>query len=215
VPEPKITRLLCGVAVAGQLFLLASAWLLPFVSEFSLVGDNISELVLGREGGVQALAFLFCGLGTAGLAFVLGSATGGLRGSAVLSALVLLNGLGLVVAALVPTDRIDSPADLLTLSSAGVVHVAAASVGLVSAVLAMFVGSWAFGRDCDWHRLVLWSVLLSGGSLALLFAQTQGPLAGLLQRALVTLISAWMIMVAVRAYRLAERRATASPSAQR
>lgn len=40
----------------------------------------------------------------------------------------------------------------------------------------------------DWHRLVLWSVLLAGGSLALLFAQTQGPLAGLLQRALVTLI---------------------------
>jgi len=210
VPEGKLTRILCGFAVTGQLFLLASAWMLPFVSEFSLVGDNISELVLGREGGVQALAFVVCGLGTVGLAYVLGTAHRGLRGSAAMSTLILLNGLGLIVAGLVPTDRIDGPGDLLTLSSSGLVHVVAAFIGLVSAVLAMFVGSWVFGRDCDWRRLVLWSVLLSGGSLALLFAQTQGPLAGLMQRALVTLISAWMVMVALRAFRLAQRRAPAS-----
>jgi hypothetical protein len=215
VPEVKIVRLLCGLAVAGQLFLLASAWLLPLISEFSLVGDNISELVLGREGGVLALAFLVCGLGTAGLAYVLGSFAQGLRGSTVLSALVLLNGLGLIVAGLVPTDRIDSPVDLQKLSTTGLVHMVAASVGLLSAVLAMFVGSWIFGRDCHWHRLVLRSVLLSGGSLALLLAQTQGPLVGLLQRALITLISVWMIMVAVRAPIPADRGRLASTVVRR
>ncbi|HWM03040.1 MAG TPA: DUF998 domain-containing protein [Actinophytocola sp.] len=215
MPDGRMLLRLCDLAVAGQLFLLASAWLLPLISEFSLISDTIGELVLGREGGVQALAFLICGLGNVGLAFVLRRFTRELRGSAVMSTLLLLNAVGLIVAGLVPTDRIDSPADMLTLSSDGLVHVAAAFIGLVCAVLAMFVGSWMFGRDCDWRPLVLWSVLLSSGSLALLFAQTQGPLLGLLQRALVTLVSAWMIMVALRARGMADRRVPASPATPR
>jgi hypothetical protein len=40
-------------AVVGQLILLASAWLLPAVSEYHLVGDNISELVIGQYGFVR------------------------------------------------------------------------------------------------------------------------------------------------------------------
>ncbi len=34
------------LAIVGQGFLFASAWLLPLASEYSLVGDDISELVL-------------------------------------------------------------------------------------------------------------------------------------------------------------------------
>ena len=98
-------------------------------------GDNISELVLGRSGGVQALAFLVSGLAAFGLAYVLVRSTRGWRGSAFGSALLLVNGLGLIVAALVPTDRVDSPADLADLSPGGLVHVSAAALGLVSAVL--------------------------------------------------------------------------------
>lgn len=197
--DRKMRGLLCVLAVGGQLYLLASAWLLPIVSEYDLVGDNISELVLGRSGGVQALAFLVSGLAAFGLAYVLVRSTRGWRGSAFGSALLLVNGLGLIVAALVPTDRVDSPADLADLSPGGLVHVSAAALGLVSAVLAMFVWSLVFARDCTWRPVVTWSVLLAGGSLALLFAQSQGPLVGLMQRLLVTLVAAWMIMVAIRA----------------
>ena len=192
-------RLLCNFAMIGQVFLLASAWLLPFASEFRLVGDDISELVLGRNGGVMTLAFLVSGLGTIGLAFALHRATRALRGSAWASMFVALNGLGLFVAGLAPTDRIDSPSDVLTLSPTGWVHVAAAFVGLVSAVAAMLVAARVFSRSNDWRWLVPWSVLLGGASLALLFAQNQGPLVGLMQRALVTLVSAWMVVVAVNA----------------
>jgi hypothetical protein len=71
VPAEKVQRLQCGIAVASQVILLACAWLLPFTSEYSLVGDNISELVLGRNGGLQTLTFLVCGLGTLGLAIAL------------------------------------------------------------------------------------------------------------------------------------------------
>ena len=51
--------------------LLASAWLLPFASEYSLIGDNISEMALGRYGFVQTTAFLISGLTTVGLAFAI------------------------------------------------------------------------------------------------------------------------------------------------
>jgi hypothetical protein len=49
-------------AVVGQLVLLASAWLLPTVSEYRLVGDAISELAIGRYGFIQTLAFIISGL---------------------------------------------------------------------------------------------------------------------------------------------------------
>ena len=65
------------------------------------------------------------------------------RGSALGSALLLINGLGLIVAALVPTDRLDTPADLTAPPTDGLVHVAAATTGLVGAVVAMFVWSWS------------------------------------------------------------------------
>lgn len=146
------------------------------------------------------MAFMVCGLGTSGLAFALHRATPALKLSTWAAILIALNGLGLFVAGLVPTDRIDSPADVLTLSTTGLVHVAAAFVALVSAVAAMFIGSGVFSRSCDWRMLVLWSVLLACGSLSLLFAQAQSPtVVGLLQRMLVTLVSAWMVMVAVNA----------------
>lgn len=41
-------------------------------------------------------------------------------------------------------------------------------------------------------------VLLSGGALALLFVQAQSPLLGLMQRLLVTIVAAWLILVASR-----------------
>jgi hypothetical protein len=43
-PLPQLAVL----AVVGQLVLLASAWLLPAISEYHLVGDNISELAIGQ-----------------------------------------------------------------------------------------------------------------------------------------------------------------------
>jgi hypothetical protein len=55
---------LAALAIVGQLVLITTALLLPIWSEYSLIGDNISELALGRYGFVQAAAFLIAGLGT-------------------------------------------------------------------------------------------------------------------------------------------------------
>jgi hypothetical protein len=60
--HPQRLSQLAALAIVGQVLLLVSAWLLPLVSEFSLIGDHISELVLGRYGFVQTAAFLIAGL---------------------------------------------------------------------------------------------------------------------------------------------------------
>jgi hypothetical protein len=81
-------------AVVGQLILVASAWILPLVSEYRLVGDNISELAIGRYGFVQTLAFVISGLGVIGLASAIRRLTTGSRGSFVGSLLLGIYGLG-------------------------------------------------------------------------------------------------------------------------
>lgn len=67
-PLPQLAIL----AVIGETVLLASAWLLPMASEYRLVGDNISELALGRYGFIQTVAFVISGLAVIGLAYVIG-----------------------------------------------------------------------------------------------------------------------------------------------
>ena len=44
----KRLRQLAVFAIVSQVIFLGSAWLLPLATEYRLVGDNISELVLGR-----------------------------------------------------------------------------------------------------------------------------------------------------------------------
>jgi hypothetical protein len=73
----------------------------------------------------------------------------------VISTFVALNGLGLIIAGLVPTDPVDSPDDLLTLSAGDLAHAVAASVGLVSAVIAVVVGARVFTHDRNWRPLAL------------------------------------------------------------
>lgn len=190
---------LATLAIVGQAILLASAWLLPLVSEFSLIGDNISELVLGRYGYVQTIAFVIAGLGTLGLAFAIRQLTAGLRGSAIGSLLVAIYGAGAILSAIFPTDRIDSPADVTSLSATGIIHIAVALVSFLCIIIGMFVLTWTFFRiKAQWRSFSSWLMLFPAGALALLFAQTQGPLVGLMQRLLVSVIAAWLILVAAR-----------------
>jgi len=67
-------------ALLGQVVLLASVWFLPLVSEHGLIGDNISELVLGRWGFFQTLAFVLSGLGVIGLSSAIRRHTAERRG---------------------------------------------------------------------------------------------------------------------------------------
>jgi hypothetical protein len=62
----------------------------------------------------------------------------------------------------------------------------------------MFILSWTFARAARWRSLLPWSVFFPAGALALFIVQGEGPLVGLLQRLMVTVISGWLILVAFR-----------------
>ena len=193
-PLPQLAVL----AVVGQLVLLASAWLLPAISEYHLVGDNISELAIGQYGFVQTLAFVISGLGVLALAYGIHRLTAGIRGSLLGSVFIGIYGVGALVVAIFPSDRINSKADVWTQSTTGWIHSITAFVAYLSVITGMLVLTWTFARDMHWRSLVVGSALLAGAALALLFVQSEGPWVGLMQRLMITAISGWLILVALR-----------------
>lgn len=193
-PLPQLAVL----AVVGQLVLLASAWLLPAISEYHLVGDNISELAIGQYGFVQTLAFVISGLGVLALAYGIHRLTAGIRGSLLGSVFIGIYGVGALVVAIFPSDRINSKADVWTQSTTGWIHSITAFVAYLSVITGMLVLTWTFARDMHWRSLVVGSALLAGAALALLFVQSEGPWVGLMQRLMIAAISGWLILVALR-----------------
>src|SRR5699024_5166807 len=124
--------------------------------------------------------------------------TMGSWGSLVGSLLVGVNGLASVLVAFVPTDSIDSRADAQSLSTAGTIHVALAVVAFLCIILGMFVLTRTFMQKACWQRFSRWLMLLPAGALSLFFVQTQGPVVGLMQRLLVSVIAIWLILVAFK-----------------
>jgi hypothetical protein len=198
VQRPQRLSQLAAVAVVGQLVLVATALLLPIWSQYGLVRDNISELALGRYGFVQTAAFVVAGAGTLALAFAIRQLTKGAWGSRVGSLLIAVYGAGAILSAVFPTDRIDGPADLSSLSATGAIHIAVAIASFVGVIVGMFVLTRTFAHQRSWGSFWRLSVFFPAGSLALIIVQQEGPLIGLLQRALVIVISAWLVLVALR-----------------
>jgi Protein of unknown function (DUF998) len=200
--QPTVRRqarrlsLLAAAAIAGQLVAAASAWLLPIWSEYGLVDDHISELALGHYGLVQTAAFVVVGLGTLGLAFAIRRLTVGSWGSLVGSLLVGVYGAGAILSAAFPTDRIDGPADVSSLSTSGTIHVVVAGASFLCLIVGMFVLTRTFSRNGRWRSFPRWAVLFPTGALVLLLVQAEGPLVGLMQRLLIAVFSAWLILVA-------------------
>lgn len=199
VQQTQRLSLFALLAITGLAILLATAWLLPFVSQYSLIGDNISELALGRYGFVLTVAFVIAGLGILGLAYAIRTLTLGSWGSFIGSLLIAIYGAGAILSAVFPTDPIDSPADVWSLSTTGTIHIVVALVSFLSAIAGMFILTRTFMTAARWRSLTPWLMLFPAGALALFFVQSEGPLVGLLQRLLVTVISAWLIVVAFRA----------------
>jgi hypothetical protein len=192
------------LAIVGQVILFASAWLLPAVSEYSLLGDNMSELVLGRYGFIQTIAFLVAGVGTLGLAYAIRQLTKGTWGSLVGSLLMGLYGLGAILVAIFPTEQVDTAMGVWTQSAAGMIHMLVALISFPGMVIGMFILTRTFGLIPAWRSIMRLSVIFPAGSLGLLVVQGEGPLVGLLQRLLVAVISGWMILVALRVRKITE-----------
>jgi hypothetical protein len=196
--NPKRLVQLAWMAILGQAVLLASAWLLPAVSDSSLIRDHVSELALGRFGFVQTAAFLVAGLGTISLAVAIRRVTAGARGSLAGSVLVGVYGVGAILSAIFPTDRVNGPPDLTSMSAGGLIHIAVSFVSFIGVTVAMFILTWTFMRRAGRQLSTWWWIFFPAAALSLLIVQAEGPWVGLLQRVLVTVISAWLVLVALR-----------------
>jgi hypothetical membrane protein len=196
--EARRLKLLAAVAIVGQVFFTAIAWLLPFFSEYTLIGDNISELAIGRYGYLQTAALFAAGLGTLALAVGIRRTTSGSWGSRVGSFLIGLYGVGAILVGIFPTDRIDSAADLLSLTTVGAVHIGVSALSFVLGIVGMFVLSRTFKRDARWRGLWPWSLVLALATLIGFFLQGEGPWVGLTQRIFVGTITLWLVLVAFR-----------------
>lgn len=195
----KATPILVILAILGTLWSFATAWAMPAVSEFTLLGDNISELALGRYGVLQQTAFVLAGIGGLAAAALIHRATTGSPGSLLGSILVAVYGLAALLMVVFPTDPVDDPSDVLSLSPAGTVHVIGAGIGFLSVLVAMSILAWTFSKDPRWRGLTPWIALFPAATAVLLAVQAEGPLIGLFQRLLLATISAWLLVVVLKA----------------
>jgi hypothetical protein len=195
-PRPMV--LIALLCVAGHAYFTATAWLMPLVSEYTLLGDNISELAIGRFGYLQTAAFIAAGIGSLALAVGVRRATSGSWGSRTGAVLVGLSGVGSILAGIFPTDPIAGAADLQSLTAMGAIHVAAALIGFMGGVVGMLVLSRTFKRDTRWPGFWPVSLALALAALILLFLQDQSGQIGLYQRLLSGSIVLWLTLVALR-----------------
>ena len=191
--------LLPALVIGSQVIFLTVAWLLPAVSQYSVLGDSISELAIGRYGFVQTVAFLISGLGSIGLAYMIQKLAEKSKKTFIGSLLIAVYGLGAILSAFFPTDRVNGPVDWETLSATGTIHILIALLSFLCVIIGMVTLTWAFRNEMRWKTLArLPAVLLPCAAFSLIFAQSQSPLSGLMQRLLVTVISGWLILVAIQ-----------------
>jgi len=108
-----------------------------------------------------------------------------------------------ILAAIFPTDRIDTAADVFTQPTTGVIHSLIALISFLGMIIGMFILTRTFALLPAWRPLTRVLVFVQAGALALFVVQGEGPLVGLLQRLFVAVISGWIILVALRVRRIA------------
>jgi hypothetical protein len=124
-------------------------------------------------------------------------------GSALGRTLIAIYGAGAILTAIFPTDRVDGAAEAWSQSTTGTIHLAVSLLSFVCIIIGVFALTRTFARQTRSRSFTVWSALLSASALSLFLAQSEGPRVGLMQRLLVTAISAWLVMVAFRLRRTA------------
>lgn len=193
------------VAIVGVAFYVAVVVALPFLRpDYSPVEQGISEYAVGPYGYLQSAAFVSLGVGSLALAFGVRRATVGSGWARLGSAFVGAWGICLVLSGVFPID-VRPP-----VSPSGAVHVVVGTLATLSLLAGIFSFSVAFGRDQGWRGFRVPSLALGFSALAVSvgtgFAQSTGAVPpGLIQRALLALLVAWLFLAALRLRRTADR----------
>lgn len=195
--------LTCG-AVAGPLYVTVSLAQALTRDGFDLTRHQWSLLLNGSLGWVQVLNFVCSGLLILGYALGLRRATTHVAGKRLAPGLIAAFGVSMVVAGLFKADPalgfpVGTPATATEVSTAGMVHFAAAGIGFLAVAVACFVLARRYARDRVRH-LPTFSRVTGVAFLGGFFCVASGGgsvIANLLFTATVMLVLGWMSATAV------------------
>ena len=207
-------ELIAALSIVGLAFFVATAWLLPLFSEYSLAADYISELAIGRYGYVQTVAFFAAGVGSLTLAVGVREATNSSWGSRLGSVLVGLYGIDAILAGIFPTDEIDPTRRVGSPTSAGAIHIMASTSAFVFGIAGMFVLSRTFKRDARWQAFWPLSLVLAFAALIgfIVAVPSERPWVRLTHRIFIGTIILWQVLVAFRLRSIAKGTSAEEPS---
>lgn len=210
-PRPLTSRTRTAAVVAIVAAGIAAAALLllhPLRPDLDPTWRFVSEYALGPFGFVMTVAFLAIAAASAALVVLMWGQARTVSGriGAVLAA---ISGLGMLVAAVFPTDPITTPADEASMS--GTLHQVGGLLNLTEfAILFLTIG---LRRSRDWRRVLpwLWAIVgvalaLSVGFIATAATATDGfgpgVVTALFGRGMLAAYLAWVIVAASHALRL-------------
>jgi MFS family permease len=196
VPGPAIRPLATASLATASLAAVAAFPILVTALNLVQRGDGydaghqaVSELALGRDGWLMALAFTALGVGTALLGGLMRRTDRGV----VVPALLSIAGALSLVSAVCRTDRAGAPSTLH-----GQIHDLAGIATFGAMLLAMAICSVRFRREPRWRPFAILSLALTVVGVAgfFLVPVLGDPHFGIAQRILIGSFVAWMLAAA-------------------
>jgi hypothetical membrane protein len=206
------------LAMAGPIA-FTLAWLIGGLvqDEYSLRREEISALAAtdAQYAWIMIIGFVLLGAGTVALAAGLAS-TLRYRSTVIGSILLMIAGVGLVVAGLARTDCSEKLPTCVARIDAGEVswhhqvHDNVSVIVFLTLIAAPLVFARVFGRDDSWRPLRTYSIVtgvLGFALLVLYVIASAGTWNGLAQRTFVSALFLWIAVVGFRLSRLGRNRA--------
>lgn len=195
-------RILGTVGLVGALFFLASIVLLQVVrTDVNWTTHYVSDFVNGPVGWLFVVSALLHGLGNLGLGIGLGQSLGAGKLGPWASGLFVASAIGILVAAVFPTDPADS-----ALTWIGLVHSTAVTASFILELAALFMFAMAFAHVRRWkahaHADLVLSIAAAAGLSFFFLLLVVEQLPGLGERVALIAFTAWEIWASFRLIRL-------------
>lgn len=223
VSDARVRRVLGTVALAGPV-LFAVAWLVagPLQDAYSPRREDVSALAAmdAQVPGVMIAGFLAFGIGVLALGVGLRRTVDGGRWARTASILLVVAGLGILVAGLSRNDCSTELPECRMLIEAGQVswhhhlHDGISALVFLVFVAAQLVAARAFTRDKAWSDLRLYSIVSGIATFALLVLFASAAVEnsnGLVERVFLAAPMVWVGMLGLRLFRLGGGRTSMVP----
>ncbi len=193
-PKGLLATRLAAVSLWGTgLFVLTQLALHGLSLEFDPATRFMSEYVHGSYGYLFSVGLVALGAGSLALAAALGRSLPVGWPTRIGLLLLVVWGLGVIVAGVVPLDRGVEP-----VTTAGMVHLIASMAAFTAFVVGSIVLSLRLRRAARWHRMARPALVVAVLVLLAFLTSIDPPEAvlGLTQRVFIALCAVWLAVVA-------------------